>query len=320
MTSDKTKLGVVCAGFLALAAPAATLRGTVWGQAARILHATVVVEREGSPVERQVTNAQGEFTFLGLAQRGYVVTATAPGFLPGRREIVFRTGQDEANIQFFLDLEPKEGRAGGQAASIDAAAAGRSPESERLLKEAEREVAAGRYGQAAERLREGASKRPQDWRFHQGLGLALLKAGRKDEAEKELLEALRLGGPPRASFYLATLYNDAGRFAEGEAAARRAVEADTPSWEALHELARAQLYLGQTDQAEANARAALKLKNSGFPQLHLTLANIYVKSERYRLAADEFRRFLKEAPQHPQADRVRQVLREMQAAGVLKKK
>ncbi len=308
-------LGSLC--LCASVAYSATLRGTVWHQNTRIQHAIVIVERDGSVVERQVTDAQGNFLFFNLAQRGYSVTATSEGYLPAKREVVFRMGQQEITVELFLELEPKEKRAGGPAA-IDAAAAARDPESERLLEKAGKDVAAGHFDAAIQRLREGAQRRPSDWRFRQGLGLALLRAGRNEEAEKELQEALRLGGSARSAFYLATLYNDTKRYQEAEQAARRAVEADPDSWEALHELARAQLYEGQTEPAEASARRALKLRSKGFPQLYLTLANIYVTAQRYPEAAESFRKFLKEAPQHPQADRVRQVLQEMEAAGVLK--
>jgi tetratricopeptide (TPR) repeat protein len=81
-------------------------------------------------------------------------------------------------------------------------------------------------------------------------------------------------------------------------------------WEALLELARAEVGLGQWDAAEKNAVAARKINPSVAP-LHMLLANIHIHKADYQAASDDLETYLRIDPDGPSSAKARTTLDEI---------
>ncbi len=307
------------------AAPAANLRGVVWAQDQRVVRARVTLEQDGAIVGEQYTDSRGAFRFTGLNFPRYELVVSYPGFLTARRLIWLRMVASESYVDFFLQAEPKKKKEAGQS-TVDVKELEQS-EAAPLLQKASRQMAAGKHSEAIQTLRQALEQKPDDARVHEALGLALMKANRLPEAIEILQKAARLGAH-RAQLYLAAAYNSSNLHLEAELAAQEAVAAEPSSWEAWYELGRALYHQGRLEEAERSYQRALEPKSSAADhaephptgRVHLGLGNLYVKAERFPLAAEHLRKFLKEEPQAPETARVRQLLKEMESAGVLRNK
>lgn len=314
----------VAAGLILLAAGtlcAATLTGAVWASRQRLPRARITLEQNGAVVAERHTDNNGSFRFDNLVPGGrYEIFVRHPGFLPTRREIRIHLPDQQLSPDIFLQPEPAKDQGGGPTVDVKALEHG---DVASLLQKATQLAAAGKNPEAIQTLHLALEQKPDEPRLHEALGLALLKARRFDEAVEALQKAARLGGS-RAQLYLAVVYNSSARPLEAEVAANEAIAADDSSWEAWYELGRAQSQLGFWTDAERSYRRALQSSPGETPadrrqkaRVHLALANVYLKTERFPLASEYFRTFLKEEPNAPEVAQVRRILQEMKSAGLV---
>jgi tetratricopeptide (TPR) repeat protein len=148
---------------------------------------------------------------------------------------------------------------------------------------------------------------PNFYEAYAQMGLAYMKMKDADQSEKALRKSLALGQEhyPDALFLLAGLFVSAGRFAEAEPLARKAVEVDPNSWRAQSELAQTLLALKRADEAEKYAQAAVKLQPNN-PLLPLLLADIHISLRNDPALLDDLNAYLKLAPNGPYAEQVRE--------------
>jgi lipopolysaccharide biosynthesis regulator YciM len=103
---------------------------------------------------------------------------------------------------------------------------------------------------------------------------------------------------------LATAYNNAKEFPKAVEAARHAVSIKPNAWQGRLELAKSLYGQGQY----VLALSALNLVNKNFPDVHLVRADLLMRLDRTQEAADEFSLFMKQAPNDPRTEQVRQIV------------
>jgi tetratricopeptide (TPR) repeat protein len=136
---------------------------------------------------------------------------------------------------------------------------------------------------------------------------ALLRLASRDPsgAIEEATRALALdSGEADAYVALATAYNSLREFQRAEAAAQQALSRRPDFWQGRLEIAKA-LY--------GEGRFVLALReldelNHDFPDVHLVRANILERLDRSQEAAEEFRQFLREAPNDPRSEQVKRIV------------
>jgi protein O-GlcNAc transferase len=107
----------------------------------------------------------------------------------------------------------------------------------------------GDYASAVEQIRRAIDSAPGEGRFHSGLGLALLRLGRTDEAEGSLRQALALDDDAESRNNLGNCLKDQGRIDEAIAEYRQAL-AQNPQYASAHYNLGDALWLkGELDQA-----------------------------------------------------------------------
>jgi tetratricopeptide (TPR) repeat protein len=125
--------------------------------------------------------------------------------------------------------------------------------------------------------------------------------GAIDDAKRaELLD------PFDADAYLAmaTAYNSLAQFQSAEEASRQALRIHSDLWQAQLELAKALQGQGRF----VLAWRELDELSKDFPDVHLVRANVLVGLARQREAAEEFSRFLQEAPEDPRNQQVQRIV------------
>jgi tetratricopeptide (TPR) repeat protein len=109
---------------------------------------------------------------------------------------------------------------------------------------------------------------------------------------------------------LATAYNDAKEFSNAAEAARQAVSTAPNAWQGRLELAKSLYGQGQY----VPALGALNMIHKDFPDVHLVRADVLIRLERTGEAAEEFKLFMKQAPNDPRDERIMQIVAHAQPA------
>jgi tetratricopeptide (TPR) repeat protein len=198
----------------------------------------------------------------------------------------------------------------GQPASATAAAGGVAPVSVtqlripaavmRELLAFQEKFAAGKMEEAAKHVEKAIHIYPQLAGLHHNLGLCFARLGQYDKAIAEFQSATELDGrlvQPRVS--LAETYLIQGKYNEGEAAARAALQIDPMNTLARYFVARNMILAGH-DTAEA--MELLRKSREAIPEARLALANAYARQHAKEDAVRELREYL-EQPNVPEKDK-----------------
>jgi tetratricopeptide (TPR) repeat protein len=109
---------------------------------------------------------------------------------------------------------------------------------------------------------------------------------------------------PESYLALATAYNSAQDFSKAAEAAQQALSLNPDAWQGQLELAKSWYSQGQYGLA----LNALNRINQDFPDVHLVRANVLMCLGRAAEAAEQFRLFLKQAPDDPRDVQIRQIV------------
>jgi tetratricopeptide (TPR) repeat protein len=162
------------------------------------------------------------------------------------------------------------------------------------------QFAAGEIEEAAKHVEKAIHIYPQLAGLHHNLGLCFARLGQYDKAIAEFQSATELDGrlvQPRVS--LAETYLIQGKYNEGEAAARGALQIDPMNMLARYFVARNMILAGH-DTAEA--MELLRKSRETFPEARLALANAYARQHATEDAVRELREYL-EQPNVPEKDK-----------------
>ena len=180
------------------------------------------------------------------------------------------------------------------------------------------------YPESVKQFQRAIQAYPDYYEAYAQMGMAYMRMKDAAQSEKALRKSLDLSQEryPEALDLLAALFSSAGRFADAELLARKAVELDpnSNSWHAQSEMAQALVGLRRADEAEKYAQAAVKLHPDN-PMLTLLLADIHIQLRNDPALLDDLNSYLKLAPNGPyaaqvreQRDRVQQRLQNSQAS------
>jgi tetratricopeptide (TPR) repeat protein len=143
---------------------------------------------------------------------------------------------------------------------------------------------------------------------------AFIRLARKDAngAAEDARHAVALDDDDAESLIaLAMSSNPLGDFREAENAALRALGLHPDSWQGRLELAKS-LY-GQPEFVPPLRE--LDLKTLDFPDVHLVRGNLLINLERINEAREEFKAFIREAPEDPRCEQINRILIAASLAG-----
>ncbi len=250
-----------------------------------------------------LSGIDGAFAFHDLAEAVYVITATKSGYDTTTTNVtIMRTGTPDVRIS--MKRSSSGATAIGSPISAHELQAPKKARSayEKGVKLLGENNAAGSIPEFEKAVKEY----PGFYEAYSKLGVANYHLGKGPEAEAALKKSIELSDGKFAEplYLLADLYNGQKKYGDAADLGRQAVTADSTSWNGYFELARAQVGLKQTSDAETNAVKARDLAPQN-PQVYLLLANVHVQQQNYKAAVQDFDAYLKLDPNGPSSEAVK---------------
>lgn len=262
-----------------------------------------------SHIEEAVTDNQGQFQISSLPSGTYDVEATQ-GTASARQTVILTQGSSNVTLQFDGTAAP-EGRPG---TSISA----------QQLKVPDK--ARKKYEKAMEDM----AKHDTEKAFHH-LAEALagfacyadaltmksvldFTAGRTEAAAGEAQQAIHCDGSnAKAYFILGAVFNAQGQNENAIQTLSQGIRFQPEAWQPYYELGKSFLALHRGPDAVAQLHRAAELAHNSFPPVYAALAAALLQVKDYVSARTQYLLFLKAAPNSPEADKVKQVVSQIEA-------
>lgn len=295
-----------------------TLRGRVTTQDGVVIPMGVVVTletAEGMPVAKRPADASGQFSFEGLRVMGYKITVTCDGFETQTQEVNLEYGSDESNLNVYLN--PLRSRKATKAAALlsDAAA------SKTAVKEFERGESAlqkKHFPEARKFFERALADTPCYARALDDLALVDAEEKHVHDAEGHFQQAIRCDGALLDSYSeLAELYIAQKKYTQSVAVLQLAIQRSPNTWQFHYQLGADHYHLGQYAQAEQEYLRAKSLNVSIPAEIHVKLADVYLKQSAYDKAYAEMQAYVRAEPDGPFAAKLKSVMHRMESDHIL---
>lgn len=301
------------------------ISGTVFGESGRPV-ADVFVELGtdlGSSLTRVRTDPSGRFTFRGLSNGSYSVKILPYG--TDYREqtqtvtlaTISATASDRQQLQIYLSLNERS-RTGPFALVPGVIFAQEVPRAaQRLYDEGVRHLAEKREADGLSSLKKAIETFPTYYLALDRLGAEYAVRGSSDrsylEAGLVLLTRASEVNPKGFSsvFGLGWVQYHLGLTDQAIENLRRATTLSGKAADAYLWLGKALKRASTLDQAEAAFKRANELTKGKSAEVHWQTAGLYHDQKRYKEAADEFELFLKTQPKSTDAEKIRELIRQL---------
>ncbi|MBV9928624.1 MAG: DUF2012 domain-containing protein [Acidobacteria bacterium] len=262
----------------------------------------VTLSSSNSGSRSTTVGEDGTFIFNNLETGPYELSIDAGNEYEVARESVYISIQPTVNLPVYLRLKPESNPAlaGVPKSAIDLYVKG-----EEAARKGDNDKAASLFGQAL-------AQHPQFALAHNELGLVYMRTGKLDKALEEYKAASQaLPDDPFVQLNYGTALTQKKEFAEAEKQLRAALKR-------LDKSAAAHLYLGitligqrQNDAAETELQQAIKLGGDQMGQAHRYLGGLYWGRKEYKRAAEELETYLKLTPKAPDAEKVKETIKQL---------
>lgn len=283
------------------------IEGRVTGPNNRtIQNVRVFVLNDGySPVGNFITDAAGRFQLVVLAGTYYI--DVDPLGLPYQRQrqrieidpAPFSVTPEMFHIDIRLIPEERPGAAAAAAAANPSVVFIQEvpKNAQQEFNRADKLIKGNKAEEGITALKKAIELFPDYYLALESLGAEYVKANLLMEAHPVLTKALQVNPNGAKSHYaIGVLYYKANKHEEAMGSFTRALELDPDSQNALIYLGLSQLRAGKSAEAEDNLEKAYQKGARRVPELHLGLASLYMKDNRYQDAITAFERLLSENP------------------------
>jgi Flp pilus assembly protein TadD len=285
-----------------------------------------LLDEVDSVIQRTRTDGSGRYVFSRLSNGVFQVRVVTFGtiFAPETRRVTLAPGWTtlgtrsvNEQVDFYLTKASPGSPAppvGGTLFAQDVPADAR-----RTYDAAVALLDAGKDPQGGiARLEEAVRKFPSYYQALERLGVELVRLGRFEPAIVHLDNALRVNPGGQGSHYaLGVAQYRLKKYAEATASLRRmlSLAPNAPNAPfADYFLGLALIRAGSPKEAESHLKRASEHPGEAVPSdVHMALAQIYSGSSRYREAADELEQFLRQTPDARDAEKVREIARQLRA-------
>jgi tetratricopeptide (TPR) repeat protein len=268
-----------------------------------IAAARVELSYAQTPVDSRYSDADGRFRFAHVASGRYKISVHYTGYESSSVELelpwdtfavvdLTRKRTPSTDVEPVISvrqyLVPKDAR----------------KEFDRARKAARKQDCA----KAVLHFEKGLRTFDQDASTHNDLGNCYRRLGAFEEAEIAFKRARALSDSVFVVLNLAEVYSAQKRFEEAEAVLLDAIRKQPGAGDAYYGLALIYAAQDALEEAEASARQA-DAHPHRIADVHLLLADLYVRQHKDAEAVRELKTYLNEAPKGLQSDRVRQIIK-----------
>ncbi len=272
---------------------------------------------EGSPVDERLISSDGEYAFEGVLRTHYRLVIAAEGYLPVDREVDLTRA--ESRVVVNLELTPAQKTEQKAASGIALVTDLRAPaKAQKEYARGARALEERHYPEARKHYEKAIDEYPCYARAQADLALTLYAAHELAGSEAALKKAIECE-PSFLDAYaqLGQLLNAEKRFAESETLLQQALRRGPAVWQLDYQLGLAEYGLGEYSKAEETYLKVRSLNSSPPSELFIKLSDVYVKQRAFDKAYEELQAYLHADPNGQFAPRVKDIMRQMKAAGVL---
>ncbi len=296
-----------------------SIEGEVRTEKEQLISSPVMVRLESN--ERMLfaqapVSSDGQFRFDSIPKAIYHLITTAEGFQPSERELDLLHSPSRLFLNVYLAPTIKTKPVPEAAPALtDMNAPGKA---RREYERGSRALREKNLPEALAHFQKAVAEYPCYARAQTDLALALSALHDLPQAETGLKKAIECDpGLLDAYIQLGQLFNLEKRFAEGKAVLEQGVRRSAGSWQFYYQLGIAHYGLKDYTKAESDFLKVRSLNPAPPPELHVKLADAYLKQRAYDKAYPELQDYLRAEPQGRFADKIRSVIQRMESAGVL---
>lgn len=267
---------------------------------------------EGMAAGQQPVNSGGYFEFVGLERTNYRLTVSAPGFQAYEQNVDLRSVGDRLNIAVQLSPANKSKSVQPAASSFTDNNASRKARKEYEL--GDRALHQENLTEAQSHLERAVNEYPCYARAQAALAVALSKQRQLSASESALKKVLQCD-PDYLDTYteLGQLYYDENRYQESAAILQDGLRRSPGSWQFHYQLGAADYRLHNYPSAEQEYLRARSLSSSVPAEIHVKLADVYLKENALKKAYAEMQAYLHEDPNGPFAHELKSVMLRMES-------
>jgi len=262
---------------------------------------------ENQPVETTYADPACNFRFLHATSQTYVIHVDVDGYEEVRQRIVGIEGV--SNMIQMIPARTKMVRRGRTPAVADITELmDQYPrKAVNLYTKAAENHKNGKNDQAIAQLEEAIKLAPNFYLAHNALGLMYRDAGRLDDAEEHFVRAHQINSHSADPLInLSGLYLQEDKAERALEVSQEAVAVNGRSAPALFNLGLALYKVSRLDKAEVALNRALELAPKMF-QIHLALANVYLKLKRFDNLLDQLNTYLEQNPNGEDREQVQRL-------------
>jgi tetratricopeptide (TPR) repeat protein len=273
-------------------------------------------DEEHAVVAEQPVNTAGEFYFIHIPKRRYLLTVTAEGFETYQQGIDLGQGASQYNVNIALTPARKMPQAKSSPPALSDAQAPK--EARREYEKAEKALAARKLGEAREHLAKAVGQYPCYARAQTDLGVVYSQQQDYAKSEAALRKSLACDpGYVDASAELGQLLNAEKRFSEALLVLEQGARLSPGSWQFYYEMGVAHYGLKRYREAESEFLKAQSLNSNLSSAVDVKLADAYLKEGAFDKAYAKMQEYLKAEPQGRFASHIREIMKQMESSGVL---
>ena len=297
-----------------------TLSGWVHAEYGQELPAGVSVRletNEGMIGGAQSVSSSGYFEFVGLAKTYYRLTVNAPGFQAYERDLDLRSVGDKLviNVQLSPALKSKVLPARASSSFTDGKA---SKDARKEYEKGGRALRDGNLSEAQSHFEKSVKEYPCYARAQTDLAVVLSNQHELAGSEAALKKALECD-PDYLDAYseLGQLYYNEKKYQESEGIVHEGLRRSPASWQFYYWLGADHYHLGKYAEAEQDYLKAESLSSEVPAEIHVKLADVYLKQSAYDKAYAEMQAYVRAEPNGPFAAKLKAVMHRMESDHIL---
>jgi len=268
---------------------------------------------EGMVGGEQSVNTSGYFEFVGLAKTHYRLTVTAPGFQSYQQDLDLGTVGDKLVIDVHLSPAPSV-KLLPPPASSSFTDHNASKKARQEYEKGTRALRDGNLPEAQSHFEKSVKEYPCYARAQTDLALVLSDKRLFPASEAALKKAMECD-PDYLDAYneLGQLYYNEKKYQDGAAILQEGLRRSPGSWQFYYQLGANHFHLGEYGKAEKEYLKAKFLSTSVPAEIHVRLADIYLKQSAYDKAYAEMQVYVLAEPNGRYAARARSLMHQMES-------
>jgi Tfp pilus assembly protein PilF len=278
---------------------------------------TITLETgSGERVAQIMANNEGNFEIPSLGKMRCRLTVTAEGFETWQQDIDLAFGTGQTRLRITLTPSKKFREIPTAAPAFTDTQASKTARKE--YEKGSRALAAHQLDEARTHLERALSEFPCYARAQTDLAVILTEQHELPGAEAALRKAVQCDpGFPDAYAQLGQLLNAEKKFAESADLLQDGLRRSPRAWQFYYQLAIAHYGLKQYSLAEEEFLKVQSINPSPPAELHVKLADVYLKEKAYEKAYAQMQAYLQGKPEGRFVARIKAIMRQMESSGAV---